>query len=117
MTRSQPDRLARRHREKSGQALARCGRHRRGDPTAVTAVDHSARRAGEPQERAEGGQLAALTQQLFDASIDDVGQIVTGARRLDTRPHGDTARRTIVAGNANEAAYERGEADAIIVSS
>jgi hypothetical protein len=93
----------RRHLEQGGQVLACCGWHRCGDPAAVTTVDHGACRAGEPQERAEGGQLAALAQQLFDAGIDDVGQIVPSARRLKSARRGP-GRRVLCRAKAISAA-------------
>ena len=79
----------------------------------VAAVHERAAGAGQLEQRAEGGQLAASAQQFLDAGIDDVGQVVAGARRLDAGPRRDPARRAVVAGHAHEAAHERREADAV----
>ena len=89
------------------------GRQRGRDPAVVAAVDQGAGTAREPEQRAEGGQLAAAAQQLLDAGVDDVGQVVAGARRLDARPRGDAARLAVVAGDADVAAHEGREPDAV----
>ena len=67
----------------------------------------------EPEQRAEGGQLAAAAQQLLNAGVDDVGQVVAGARRLDAGPGGHAVRLAVVAGDAGITAHKRCEADAV----
>ena len=61
----------------------------------------------------QDGQLAAAAQQFLDAGVDDVGQVVAGARRLDARPRRDAARLAVVAGDAGITAHKRCEADAV----
>ena len=104
---------ARRHHEQGGQASARFGRQGGRDPAVVAAVDQCAGAAREPEQRAEGGQLAAAAQQFLDGGVDDVGQVVAGARRLDARPRRHAARLAVVAGDAGITAHKRCEADAI----
>ena len=99
--------------EQGGQALSDLGRHGRGDLAMVAAVDESAGGAGDLEERAEGGQLVALPDQLLDRDVDDVGQVVPGARRRDAGPHGKAASLGIVTGNVEEAAHQRHQTGAV----
>lgn len=79
----------------------------------VATVDQGAGAACKPEQRAEGGQLAAAAQQFLDAGVDDVGQVVAGARRFDAGPRSHAARLVVVGGNADMAAHKHCEADAI----
>jgi hypothetical protein len=100
-----PDRAIR-HHEQGGQVLARLGRQACRDPAIIGPVDQGAGAAGELEQRPKGGQFAAATEQLLDAGVDDVGQVVAGARRLDARPRRHATRLPVVAGDADEAAHQ-----------
>jgi hypothetical protein len=104
---------ASRHHEQRGQALTRHRRQACRDPAMIGTIDHRACAARKPEQRIESRQLAPASQQLLDAGIDDVRQVVAGTRRLDTRPGCDTARRPVITGNADKAAHQRCEPDAI----
>jgi hypothetical protein len=101
------------HHEQGGQTSANLKRQRGRDTAVVAAVDQGAGTAREPEKGVEGGQLTAAVQQLLDAGVDDVGQVVAGARGLDAGSHGDTTRLAVVAGNSDVAAHEGREPDTV----
>ena len=101
------------YHEQGGQALVCLERQRGRDATVIGAVDQGAGGAGELEERTEGGQFAALAQQFLDAGVDDVGQVVARARRLDAGPRRNAPSVTVVASHADVAAHQGREADAV----
>lgn len=79
----------------------------------VGAVHKRAGGAGQLEQRAKGRQLATLAEQLLNAGVDDVGQVVAGARGLNVGPGGNAARLAVVADHADIAAHQSREADAV----
>ena len=79
--------------EQCGQALPHLWRHRRGDLAMIAAIDQGARRACDLEKRAEGRHFVALPDQLLDGDVDDVGEVVAGARRFDACADDNPASR------------------------
>ena len=79
----------------------------------VGPVDQGAGAAGELEQRPECRQLAAAVQQFLNAGVDDVSQVVAGARRLDARPRRHAACLAVVAGHADETAHQGHKPDAV----
>lgn len=44
---------------------------------------------GDLQQCAEAGKLVALTGELLESDVNDIGQVVTGARSLQARVNDD----------------------------
>src|SRR4051812_21993481 len=99
--------------EQGGQALACLPRQGVRDPAMVGTIDQGARGAGALEERAKGRQLPTVAEELLYAGVDDVGEVVAGARRRNAGPHGDAAGLTVVAHDTDETAHQSRKADTV----
>jgi hypothetical protein len=99
--------------KQGGQALADLPRQGGRDPAMIGTIDQGARGAGELEERAKGRQLPTVAEELLDAGVDDVGEVVAGARRRNAGPHGDAAGLTVVARDTDEIAHQSRKADTV----